>query len=268
MTTEVDRVIVKIQGDVTDLQAKMGQARASVNSFRKGMALMRNALVATAAAAVALRGAMAAINTQEIFAKSEARIRLLTKSSQEFEQVQKDLIDVSMKSGVRYGELIKLYSRFGMASQRLGVDQKSLVGITQLVSDTFRISGSTMQEATGSAIQFAQAIASNRLGGEELRSVMENNLRLTKLLADELSGGDLGKFRADAKSGLLDTEALINAMVKNIAKIRSEAALIPVELAESIGVAADQFQLGFSEGATEKFRELGEALRDPATIKG
>lgn len=140
------------------------------------------------------------------------RIRVVTDSTAELNAVQEQLFDIAQRSRTAFRDNVILYGRMAIAGRQLGTSQADLLRITETIQKAFLVGGSTTQEASSSAIQLSQGIASNRLGGDELRSVLENQA-LGQLLADQISDGDIGKFREMAEEGELTANVIMDAFL-------------------------------------------------------
>ena len=90
----------------------------------------------------------------------------------------------------------------------MGATQEEVAAVTQVVSNSFLMSGTTASEAANSARQFAQGLASGTLRGDEFRSVSENNVVLTKMLAEGLNL-TVGELRLFAQEGGLTAEKIL-----------------------------------------------------------
>lgn len=147
------------------------------------------------------------------FTEINNRIRIVTGSTGELNAVQEQLFDISQRARTGFRETVILYGRMAIAGRQLGSSQTDLLRITETIQKAFIVGGSTTQEASSSAIQLSQGIASNRLGGDELRSVLENQA-LGQLLADQISDGDIGKFREMAEEGELTARVIMDAFLE------------------------------------------------------
>lgn len=112
-----------------------------------------------------------------------------------------------------------LYQRMAVSTKALGVSQKQVATITQVVSDSFILSGTTSQEAANSARQFAQGLASGALKGDEFRSVSENNVVLTMMLAEGLNM-TVGQLKEFASQGGLTAQTILPILNANLDKTR------------------------------------------------
>src|SRR5690606_25544623 len=114
----------------------------------------------------------------------------------------------------------------------LGIANAELIDLTRTVNQAIQISGATAAESSAGIVQFAQALASNRLGGDELRSVLEQMPRLARALADGL-GVTIGELRALAKEGKLTTDAIVGALQSQAPKIAEEFAKVKPTVASA-----------------------------------
>ncbi|BCH33120.1 hypothetical protein MesoLjLc_50500 [Mesorhizobium sp. L-8-10] len=100
-----------------------------------------------------------------------------------------------------------LYSRLAKAAPSRSTSE--VLNFVETIQKALALGGATAQEAASAAIQFSQAIASNRLGGEELRAVLETPLGLA--LAKGL-GVTIGKLREMGYAGELTADRVLGAL--------------------------------------------------------
>ena len=121
------------------------------------------------------------------------RLRLVVDSEEEVRDVTQELFDIAQRTRVEFGAVSTVYSRTALAARDLGIDQSRLLQFTESVSQALILSGASAQEARGALIQLSQAIASGRLRGDELRSVLEQLPVVAQTIADSL-GVTRGEF--------------------------------------------------------------------------
>lgn len=149
------------------------------------------------------------------------RLRIVTSSTAELNTIQNELIDLSNRTRSSFTATSDLYSRVARSSRNLGLSQQDLLDFTETVSKSIRISGSTAQEAAAGVIQFGQALASSRLSGDELRSVLEQMPRLARAIAEGMGVG-IGRLREMGEQGELTADRVIDAINKVAPEIASE----------------------------------------------
>ena len=125
-----------------------------------------------------------------------------------------------------------LVQRGSQALQSFGQDADTAFRNSTRLAEVFNkglvISGASASEAAAAALQFSQALASGRFQGDEFRSVMENNSRFAKLLADSL-GVNIAQLRDMSKEGKLTTESFLDLLNKTEA-LDAEFARMPLTI--------------------------------------
>jgi|CXWL01.1.fsa_nt_gi tape measure domain-containing protein len=153
---------------------------------------------------------------------SQNRLRNLTSSAEELATVTARLRGISQETRTSFEGTSEIYSRMAFATQGLGYSQAQLLGVTRSLNQAVLVSGARSQEATSALIQFSQALGSNKLGGDEFRSVSEQLPYVMKIIADSL-GVPIGRLKALAQEGKLTTKVLIDAFVNASDKIDAAA---------------------------------------------
>jgi tape measure domain-containing protein len=164
----------------------------------------------------------------------ENRIKLVTKSSAELVTVQEELIKLSLRSRTPFEATANLYARVARSSRELGLSQQELLDFTETVSKSIRVSGSTAAEASAGVIQFGQALASSRLSGDELRSVLEQMPRLAQAIAEGMGVG-IGQLRELGEAGELTSDKVLDALRKSAPAIAAEFAQLSPLVSEAMG---------------------------------
>ena len=163
------------------------------------------------------------------------RLRLVTVGTGELKAVTDELVKVSIRSRTSFQSTADLYARVARSSRTLGLSQQELLDFTETVTKSIRISGSTSQEAAAGVIQFGQALASSRLSGDELRSVLEQMPRLAQAIAegfenvDGTIGTTIGTLRELGEKGELSATKVLDALRRTGPAIEKEfASLFPL----------------------------------------
>ena len=206
---------------VKSAQRSMRRAGAQFRAFRNSVLSARGAVGALAGTAgiglMVKRFAEAA----DVMTLAQSRLKLVTHGTNELRQAQADLFAIAQQTGSAYEDTVTLYSRLARATEDLGVSQRKMLIFTRAVNQSLIVSGTTAQEARAGMIQLSQALASNRLGGDEFRSVSEQMTRFTRALADGL-GVSIGKLRELSHAGKLTAETVLNATIGQAPKIAQE----------------------------------------------
>lgn len=218
----------------------------------------------------------AAINIAKHLAESSdnaillsARIGQVTAGLYEQQKVQRELFQLAKEVQLPYQEIASQFPRIARAIQGYGGSTRDAINITKIFAETVRISGGTQQEATASALQFAQALQSGRLAGDELRSVLENNGVLANFLAKGL-GVSVGELRKLGEEGKLTSDKVVGALLAQQSAIETQAKSLPKTIHGSWQALENEIDLttGKSQGAAQTtsllagaFELLAEAIK-------
>jgi tape measure domain-containing protein len=214
---------------------------------------------------VSVRGLMKIRQIGDEFIELQNRIKLVTDTQEEYNSVYARIKNIASDTRSELLSTAMAYNRAAISTENMGLSEEKLGSVVKAVNQTLKISGATAQEAKASLIQFFQGMASGQLRGDEFRSIAEQNIRLTKILKQELAGGDMGKLRKMAYAGELSTSIVINAILKNLDTLDKEFA----ETIPSVGEGFIKLKSGlidafgkFNEatGVTSKFYKVMQIL--------
>lgn len=210
--TDVESRFRSFNGGVAFRGLELSALRANnaVDRLRNVMLLLPAALGGTAAAL----GTRQLTELADEATRVRNRLNVVVSGTAQRVAAEEQIFDIAQRTRQEYGATAQMFSRTMMAAQNLGRSQGEVLQFVEAVQKTNLISGSTTQEATSAAIQLSQGLASNRLQGDELRSVLENNVSLTQILAQELAGGNVGRLREMGSEGALTAQAVMDAVLR------------------------------------------------------
>jgi tape measure domain-containing protein len=133
-----------------------------------------------------------------------------------------------------------LYQRIAVSTKHLGTTQKEVAQVTEVITNSFLMSGTTASEAANSARQFAQGLASGALRGDEFRSVSENNVVLTNMLADGLNM-TVGELRKFSHEGGLTAERILPILRGELEGTREAISNMDVTLSQARTLFSNSF---------------------------
>ena len=244
---------------VGDSSKKASQSLGGIEKAAQGL----GSAATTASRALATLGvafsARSLIQTADAYAGIVAKLKLVSGSTAEFAVSQSKLFEISQRNMTPLAETVQLYSRLATSMRDLGRSQADTLAITDLVGKTIRISGADASSAAAGILQFAQAIGSGVLRGDEFNSMMENSPRLAKALADGLNV-PIGALREMAAQGELTADKVVNAILSQSDAIKREYTQMPVTVSgafQQIQNALTQYvgQTDQASGASGKFAE-------------
>lgn len=190
---------------------------------RTGLDQLRGLALATTAAFTGILPAGIAAGFVQVADRAhrmDNSLRTVTSSTADLKNLQEELFQASQRSRSGFESTVTLYARTARATEHLGLSQQKLIKITETVQKAFAIGGASPQEAQGAAIQLSQGIASDRLGGEEFRSVAENAPVLLQAMGKSL-GVTIGQLREMAHAGELTAAVVTKAILDSNAEIEA-----------------------------------------------
>ncbi len=254
-----------------DTKIVIGAENRTKNVFRNlrdGLTSVSKQLVviqAAAAAAFTLPALARSIgNLKEVadtYQQMNARLKLVTRSSEEFEAAQTSLFQIAQETRNGLEATVSLYTRLGRSTRELGVSQEQLLQVTETISKALIVSGASAQESSAALVQLGQGLASGALRGDELRSVLEQTPRLAQAIAEGM-GVSVGQLRELGAQGALTAEAVVNALIKQAEIIDKEFGQIPKTIGQAmtqLGNAFVQF-IGQADEAGGVSRRIAEAI--------
>ncbi len=230
----------------------------SIRRTRTSVLSLRSAFVALGGALVVrelLQGAEAFIRTADASNRLQARLRLVTEGTGQLVAIERALFDVAQDVRGEFEKTVDLYSKLARGSAELGFSQSELLTITEAVTQSVAISGSTAVSAAAGLQQFAQGIGSTVLAGDELRSVRENIIRLAQAIADgmDVSIADLKRL---GEEGELTAEKVLDALLTQAPTLEAEFNRIPRTVEQAM-----------TQVSNSLFRSVGQTARQTAVTE-
>jgi len=233
---------------------------AALKKFKGDINSVHNQVARLGATIAAAFGTREIVQAANVMIGVENRMNALTGSATATAAAMDSMKRIAMESRSDFDSVAMLYTRLALATEHLGTTQNQLADATQMVANTFIIAGSHTQEANNSARQLAQGLASGALRGDELRSVMENNVILTKMLAKGLNM-TVGELREFGHAGGLTAEKVLPILIAGVEETNEKIADMPMTLGQA-GVSirnSFQFMIGDIQKSTNAFGIIADA---------
>ncbi|MCG9052894.1 tape measure protein [Laribacter hongkongensis] len=229
---ETRRAFQSINGSLSQLRDQAGQVGAVLS--RIGGAI-----------GVGL-GVRELVEVADQYKNLQARLKLAVTSQEEFNRADADLFEIAQKNRAPLAETVTLYARLAPSVQALGRSQADVLAATDAIGQAVSLSGASSEAAAGALLQLGQAFASGQLRGEEFNSVIEQTPRLAQAIADGM-GVPLGSLRALAQEGKITSAAVLDALLKERARLAEEYASLPDTVSGALTRLKNAFQRAFGE---------------------
>lgn len=214
-TRTVGVLSIDLIGNIGGFEKSMRRATGSANVFTKKISVgVRNAQ----AELLRLAGPMAAVLSvgrvaqyAQAWTELNNRLKLVTATNRDLAQSSKDIYAIAQHTGQALAGTSEVYSRIAKNATTYGLSLQGVAEITDTVSKAVAISGTSAESASAGLMQFGQALASQRLGGEELNSILEQTPGLALAIAKGL-GVSVGALKEMGKQGKLTGDAVVKAL--------------------------------------------------------
>jgi tape measure domain-containing protein len=200
-----------MRGELTALNVAQQAAASSMGSFGAALASPTAAIAALTVAASAGTVQIARIGDE--YTNTMNKLRSATGSLGAAQAVYGQLVALSQQTGASISESAGAFVRFSVAARAIGATNGEVLQLTRTIQQAGLISGASTQEAAAGVQQLGQALASGKLQGDELRSILENMPTLAEALAGQL-GVSIGRLREMGTAGELTSDRVFQALLR------------------------------------------------------
>jgi len=248
-----------------DAATGLGKGRVELGGLAESIRNARTQLLGFLAAYVGIRSVVGLLHVADELNTLNARLRLVTHSSEEFSQAQSKIFDLAQRTRSSLQKTIDLYAQIANATKDAGVGQETLLGVVETINQAVQLSGASTQAADAALVQLGQGLASGALRGQELNSVLEQ----TPALADAIAKGmgvTRGELRQMGQDGKISAEQVINALLKQRDVVAQQFAQLPITVGQSVTLLknAGTELIGAFDTASGSTRGLASVIKDLA----
>lgn len=236
--------VLKASGATDKFNSKLEQTGASAN---KGSSGLGKFISIAAMVAGAVKGA----SISDEYTNTSSRLNLINDGLQTQVELQDKIFASANRSRGAYSEMAGAISKMGLLAGDAFTSNDELIAFTELIQKSFKVGGADTSEQQGAMRQLSQAMASGRLQGDELVSIMENAPMVYDAISKYmgLSKGELKKLSSE---GLITSDIIKNAMFMAGDDINAKFKEMPMTFAD--------VWTKIKNGATKAFRPLIEKV--------
>lgn len=228
------QVVIRGKNETKQAFAEVNNSLASMDKQIASAAFALKGLIGVSALqSAAVQYANLADQSKQI----DARLKLATKSQEEFNKASSDVRRIANENGAALGAVTQLYARLATPLREAGRSQAEVAKVTEAVTKALLISGASAAESEGAITQFAQALGAGALRGDEFNSIAEAAPRLMQALAESL-GVPVGALKEMASAGQLTADVVADALIRQLPQLTKEAE----EFGGMIGVSGQQLK--------------------------
>lgn len=184
--------------------------------------------------------AASALSVQKIIQYSDSwkqlssRLSIVTDDTKQMAQAQEQLFNIAQNNSSPVADTVDAYVRLSNSLTDAEKKQYDLIGITDLLGKTLKISGTNAAGAATFLQQFGQAASSDfKAIGQELQTFADQNPVFYKIIRDEAkkSGKTLKEFAAD---GGLSFKFVADALRQASGQIEADAGKIQLTVSQAL----------------------------------
>ncbi|WOR51563.1 phage tail tape measure protein [Citrobacter freundii] len=281
--TEISRASRMGQDYYKTMQNGGRQAAAASRETQRALAEVTNQLNSAKSSAMGLAGAFAGayatghlISLADEWSSVNARLKQASQSTDDFNQSQRSLMDISQRTGTAFSDNANLFARSAASMREFGYSSEEVLNVTEAISTGLKLSGASTAEASSVITQFSQALAQGVLRGEEFNSVNENGDRVIRALASGM-GVARKDLKAMADAGQLTADKVVPALISQLGSLREEynampqtvsAATTKIENAFMAWVGGVNEASGVSRTLTGALNGIADNIDEVATAAG
>ncbi|ELV3345341.1 phage tail tape measure protein [Salmonella enterica] len=281
--TEISRASRMGQDYYKTMQNGGRQAAAASRETQRALAEVTSQLNSAKSSAMGLAGAFAGayatghlISLADEWSSVNARLKQASQSTDDFNQSQRTLMDISQRTGTAFSDNANLFARSAASMREFGYSSEEVLNVTEAISTGLKLSGASTAEASSVITQFSQALAQGVLRGEEFNSVNENGDRVIRALASGM-GVARKDLKAMADAGQLTADKVVPALISQLGSLREEynampqtvsAATTKIENAFMAWVGGANEASGVSRTLTGALNGIADNIDEVATAAG
>lgn len=254
MTTDA-QIVIGIRGDTAggkavkvtlDEIAKSGDAATKASdALEKEMQSLNGAANTLKNAFKGLIGAMGireVIRMADEYTLLQGRIKLATRSTQEFEEAFRGLQRVSNQTGASLKDTVDVFQRLSFVRDEIKATVADMVGFTSTVQKLGVMSGATTDAMGFGLRQLGQAMSAGVVRAEEWNSVMENMPAVGKAVADQF-GVTTGQLRLLVVEGMVASQDMFTAILNDMQRVEEEYAKMPMTVGRALSMLRNELTL-------------------------
>lgn len=219
------------------------QASAAARESERALSDLTDGFASAGRAAAAATAAFATgklVQIADEWNSVNARLKQASSSADDFAVSQRQLMEISQRTGTAFSDNANLFSRAAASMREYGYSSDEVLKITEAFSTGLKLSGANTQEASSVITQFSQALAQGVLRGEEFNAVNEAGDRVIRALA-----AGMGVARKDLKSmadqGQLTIDKVVPALMSQLGSLQGEFANMPQTVSGSLQKVTNSF---------------------------
>jgi len=247
-TSDVGRLLVRIEATTAQLRGQLNAAQGDIDKFTKStqqklsgferafQSVGQNALksiTGIAAGVIAVstvtRALTDMVRVADQAAQASSRIGSAIGDMRAGREVFDTIARSAQRTGTSANDAVDAFLRFSIATRQIGGTREQTLQLVDTMQKLAVVSGTSGQAGGAAMMQLGQALASGRLQGDELRSILENMPTLAEGLARQLNVS-VGALRQMGTEGKLTSETVFAAILRMAPEINRQFGEMPISV--------------------------------------
>lgn len=261
---------------VNNFNNRTNNAAAAARQAERNTSLWAKAAKAVATAYAGIEIGTFITDTLDKQTDIQNKLKVQTSSLAEQKALYKEIVGLSNTVGVNVNDFTKIYARFATVLKPVGLSQNRILKITDTLTKSFIVQGSTAQEAASGVTQLSQAFSKGILDGEELKAVLEGNAIMTQSLA-EAAKVEVGQLKELGAQGKLTMDVLLKAIEIAAKRTGGAFAKMKFKISQSLAVVQNEWgklvnemdeSLGITDKVSEALKWVAANMEDIVRVAG
>jgi tape measure domain-containing protein len=163
------------------------------------------------------------VTTTDKLTNLQNKIKVVADDQDHANYIFKQSVAIAAETRTGLTDVATVYSRTSRAIKEMGVSTTATLQFTKTLSKAVAVGGSTAIEASQAMIQLSQGLASGKLSGDELRSVLEQLPVVADLIAKHMGVG-VGELRKLGAAGKITAKEIFEAVTSATKEMDDEFA--------------------------------------------
>lgn len=172
-------------------------------------------------------------NLADAYKNANARLNVVSDSTEEFKSAQSALFDISQKTRTGLQQTTDLYAQLARGTKDMKLPQEQMLRLTEGINKAVTLSGSSVQGANAALVQLSQGFAAGALRGQEFMSVQEQAPVILETVRKGL-GLTQAQLKELAVEGGLTNRKFIDGFFKGLGGLEDQFDKLPVTIEQSM----------------------------------
>ena len=249
----IGNVYVQINNTINQAANSQRQLNNAIRQGTSNSNTLLSSLKNIAAAYLSIQSAQKLVSQSDEYTSNMARLNLIKADGEDIENTYDKIYRAAQRATAPVSDMMNNVSKLAITAKDAFSGTDEVIYFSELMAKQFAISGASASEASNAMYQLTQAMASNRLQGDEFRSIMENAPLLVESIRNYL-GVTRAELRKMASNGEITADVIKGAMFKIADDINDQFGSIPLRFSDLWTLITNNIQVGL----VPVYKQLGK----------